>query len=204
MQNQLTEAAKEFVSTHRARIVFGDEKGVTMELVDIGNTTRIAVHLRNEGHGTAYDLVVKAVPFVAQQGQPSVFFNYSSLNPAGGSYDVGPMIGEGEPFTMYLGFNRVQADEIRNGKLFLRVVGRMNYSDEFGNLYCEPIGFLYQYDPDRFAPMFVPPKISVCDPTPDEGEAFSILPDSYAYVQFRLRHGISPFRYRQDKSENEE
>jgi len=60
MQSQLTESAEEFVSTHRARVVFGDEKGVTMELVDIGNATRIAVHLRNDGHSTAYDLVVKA------------------------------------------------------------------------------------------------------------------------------------------------
>jgi len=88
---------------------------------------------------------------------------------------MGPMIGEGEPFTIYLDFNRVQADEIRNRQLFLRVVGRINYSDEFGNLYCEPIGFLYKYDPDRFDPLFVPPKISVCDPTPDEGETFSII-----------------------------
>ncbi len=199
----LKESSQQFAAIQRARMVFGDEKGVAMELVDIGNTTRIAVHLRNDGHGTAYDVAVKAVPFVARQGQPSVRYNYSSLNPAVGSYDMGPMIGEGEPFTVYLSFNRAQADEIRKGTLFLRVVGRMDYSDEFGHLYCEPIGFLYQFDPDRFTPLFVPPKISVCDPTPDEDEIFSINPDGSAHVQFDLRKGITPFRYKQDKSENE-
>jgi hypothetical protein len=47
-QKQIAESTKEFGDSQRARLVFGNEKGVSVELKDFGQATQIVVYLKEK------------------------------------------------------------------------------------------------------------------------------------------------------------
>jgi hypothetical protein len=197
----LTETQTEFRASQRARIVLGNELGIPMEIKDFGDKTKIVVYLRNDGRVTAHDVMVKIGPEIAP---PANTFLYSSMNPPSGRVEIGPTIGSGEPFTAYLDFDRASANLVRNRTKVLRVVGRITYSDEFDKNYCEPIGFLFFHDPDRFEAAFVPNKNAICSPQPPEEDVFSVNAQGDPGVAFRLRVGEAPYYQPPTHQENNE
>jgi hypothetical protein len=189
-QNQLLEAQREFQFTERAQVVVGGENGELLELKEFGPTTKLITHLRNDGRSPANNVVCKFFVMLVAPNQPQTF-HYSALNPAPNNFDYGPTLGAGFPLLIYLDLPTSKIALLREGKLGMRVVGRISYFDKFSS-YCEPFGAVYLRDPPRFETEFVPPASAVCDPKSPDSETFSIVgtgTDERATVAFGLRSG---------------
>src|SRR5712671_4254335 len=58
-RNQLLEAQQEFRFTQRAEVVVGNEYGISMELKQFREKTKLVIYMRNDGHSPANDVVGK-------------------------------------------------------------------------------------------------------------------------------------------------
>jgi hypothetical protein len=127
------------VFAQRARIVLGNSpKGNLIEFVEHGDNASISVFLRNAGHVSAHQVVVEMWGMVAP---PIYTLTYPPFDPPG-RFMMGPTISEDMPYVPSISIEPAQVTAIKNGKSFLRIVGRIRYWDDFDH-YCEPFSILY-------------------------------------------------------------
>lgn len=148
---------EEFISTQRSRVVVGNQDGVLASFVSTNGKQQLALNFKNVGHSPANEVVTKQLP---ETYPPPFNLSYSSLRPTpAGTIATGPTISLEKGFTDYIDMSSKTVESVKTGKLGLRIVGFIQYWDDFGD-YCEPFAIRYvgngipHFEP-QYAPQFV-------------------------------------------------
>jgi hypothetical protein len=188
--SQAATAQEEFISTQRSGIVLGNDKNVLAEFTSYQNQPAVAIYYRNIGHSAANEVLPKALP---ETTPPATTLQYSSFAESAGTFDTGPNLAPEQWDVEYVPIDPIKAEQIQKGNLYLRIVGRIIYWDEFGD-YCEPFAIYFDQSSHRFGTFKVPQ--TVCQSV--GGEIVDIDAKGYGKIEFATPTG-SIFSHYQKK-----
>jgi hypothetical protein len=89
-------------------------------------------------------------------------------------------ISQNETYKFYSTIKTTTA-AIKKGDVGIRIIGKVNYWDDFGQ-HCEPFAVEFTIVPPHFDAVFVPPAAALCHPEIGEGEDTVYDPKSQALV----------------------